>query len=800
MKAETKRYAPALTALALALGAWLGAAGAVIARTAGADSNATEGLGERVSATGLSVYPPVPGLDPSPHYRFRVRRVGSDEWLEPFALMTRCADYVPRQSPQGYYSGAVGGWSQTYCNFEMGEGVPVEVEITRLDPATGEQRDIRTAVPHPRRKVRSWRVENGRVHVIFENPALFAVDIDGQMDDLPLPRNPPSRQRFINENAIHTVTVFANPFITDKPDPTDPAVHVVEPGEQPPTDGDWTTVYFNPGVHQLWEGEWSKGDQYYILDGRNYYIPGDAVVHGTFAFHGGQNTIRVFGHGTLTQERITHALHQDPPLEGRDRGLTSALKVGNAVGTQVEGITITDSPDHAVWINGSFNPDPATFNHVRWVKVVTWRANGDGITVGDNDFLEDSFMRVQDDGTYLKGRGVRRVVYWTDCNGTALKTNMITRMSPDNYADQDFVVEDIDIIYGRSSWPGEFTHTVLGGNDNFDPRRGRDGTINQGSHIVFRNINFEDPIPLRKLISFAVGGSRPKDLVGIRFENVRAAAPSLYGYQNDFRGKPDRFLRDFVLDNLVVGGRQICGADDLDIDEFVTGMVFKNTEPMVNTFLNHSGYNKWYMREDWSAAVEPADHDLVRHTAQAGTLIVDCPAWAGSLQVAHAEKAVIRLEFSGRLAITDTLTLGDAQGARGELHLTDGDVVLRNASADALELPNGTVHLEGNGTLLWAGDRVDDAATLLAEGRITLGRGRTDIPQAAPYDRVRRLIEEQRIKAEGGEPEEPGAPEPVLVGQADGHGLFADFNRINPGFTTFWAAPPEAPTSSGEGE
>lgn len=317
-------------------------------------------------------------------------------------------------------------------------------------------------------------------------------------------------------------------------------------------------------MHQLWVGPWKVGDQYDLLNGRNYYIPGDALVHGNFSFRSNSaNTIRVFGHGTLTQERITHALHQTPPLAGAQRGLTSALKIGNAVGSRVEGITITDSPDHSLWINGAFNPDPATLNYVRWVKVITWRANGDGITVGDNDFLEDGFIRTQDDGTYLKGRGIRRMVYWTDCNGKALKINMITRVNPDYYANQKLYVEDIDIIYGRSSWPAEPFHVVLGGHDDFPVRKGKDGNYNHGSYLVFRNINFEDPLPLRKLISYCTAGGRNQDLIGIRFENIRAVAPSLYGFENDFRGKPDAQLRDFVLDNVVVGGRQIRGADDV---------------------------------------------------------------------------------------------------------------------------------------------------------------------------------------------------------------------------------------------
>ena len=39
----------------------------------------------------LSVYGEVPGLIPSPFYDIKVRKVGSENWLNPFTLVTECA-------------------------------------------------------------------------------------------------------------------------------------------------------------------------------------------------------------------------------------------------------------------------------------------------------------------------------------------------------------------------------------------------------------------------------------------------------------------------------------------------------------------------------------------------------------------------------------------------------------------------------------------------------------------------------------------------------------------------------------
>ena len=39
---------------------------------------------------GINVYSDVPGLTPSDHYSFKVRKEGSDSWLAPFAFLTEC--------------------------------------------------------------------------------------------------------------------------------------------------------------------------------------------------------------------------------------------------------------------------------------------------------------------------------------------------------------------------------------------------------------------------------------------------------------------------------------------------------------------------------------------------------------------------------------------------------------------------------------------------------------------------------------------------------------------------------------
>ena len=194
----------------------------------------------------LSVYGSVPGLSHSPYYGFRVREYGSEEWLDTFALMTECtAEKLCNTTPAAF--GTLNGWSNTYTNFEMKDGIDVEIRITKL--VDGQVQDIEKAVVHPVKAAEECEIQNGRVIVRISTTGLFTVDIDGQMDDQDTGKTPDGEH--YDGPPIHTVTIFANPFIVDKPSEEDSGVHTVEPGEEAPTDGDWHTLYFLPGTHDI---------------------------------------------------------------------------------------------------------------------------------------------------------------------------------------------------------------------------------------------------------------------------------------------------------------------------------------------------------------------------------------------------------------------------------------------------------------------------------------------------------------------------------------------------------------------
>ena len=253
----------------------------------------------------LSIYGNVPGLQSSPYYSIRLRKEGStsNSWLDTFALVTECT-LEKYCNTTGYYD-HLGNWSNSYINSEMKDGVGVEIEITKL---YGEP--ITKATVHPHSASKSCIVQsNGKAYVTIRNTGLFTVDINGQMDDQDTGMLAQNRKNY-DGPPIHTLTIFANPFIDNKPSLDDTGVYGVQPGEEIPNQGPWHTLYFLPGIHDV-------GLSFRLHSNKTYYIPGDAVVYGTMNndkdwSDGGH--ILIHGHGTLSGDQLPHPNHADPPV------------------------------------------------------------------------------------------------------------------------------------------------------------------------------------------------------------------------------------------------------------------------------------------------------------------------------------------------------------------------------------------------------------------------------------------------------------------------------------------------------
>jgi hypothetical protein len=496
----------------------------------------------------LMVYPAVPGLAESPHYRVRVRAAGTEVWQQAFAWETVCK--IAAKDEDGYFE-HLAGWSQTYVNFETSGAVEIEIER-----ANGQR--ITSAAVHPKRKAASCAVKEGKVYVRLEHPSLVTVDIDGAMDTQDTGKGyqgPP----------IHAISLFANPPLRDKPKPTDPGVHVVKPGENPPTQGPWTTLYFLPGLHDV-------GLAYPLHAQRRYYIPGDAMVYGTFSqqrWDSGQQ-IRIFGHGTLSGARLQHPKYVRPVLSEKQHARYRPIEILGASDVAVEGLTIADSATHSLMLIGPHKADHP--NEVKWVKIFTWRVNGDGINPFGNTLIEDCFLRTQDDSLYVNGLGIRRTVLWNDANGSSFVLSALPQLSG-----RTLVVEDCDVIYSRAKW-----HHWSGGRV-FNMRG--EGAGAAGAGVIFRNINIEDPRPtlqqffLCNTVPAPYAKQSPRrgagDVAGLRFHNISIAAPSVLGEPQILWGQPDARIRQLTIENLTLGGVPVVDPKFFQSNEWVDGLIMR---------------------------------------------------------------------------------------------------------------------------------------------------------------------------------------------------------------------------------
>jgi hypothetical protein len=514
-----------------------------------------------------TIYQPVPGLAPSDQYALCVcAETNGSNWQSLFAWETVSK---PDWTNDAYFP-ILSNWTHTYVNFEM--DTPVIVEISRVNGVF-----ITNAAVHPAGNANSCAITNGKIYVTLNNPCNVAVDIDNQMDG-----QDTGYVKAIGADysgpPIHTVSIHANPPLVGKPSTNDPTVYLVAPGVTPPSTGAWSTLYFLPGIH-------TNGLAFPVHANKNYYIPGDALVYGTFYnsnWSDGHN-IRIFGYGTLSG-----ALWQNPKyVPGLNTNLYDEyhpINIDGAYNTSVEGITIIDPPYHSVMLYGAY--EATNFTLSSWVKVFGWRANGDGINPFANGQISNCFLRTQDDSCYVNGVGIRDTVYWNDANGSSFVFSALP-----NLTNRTLLVHDCDVIYSRAAW------IDWSGGRVFNMRGLGGGAC--GAGVIFSNINISDPRPTMQQFflcmtvpppySTVTNARTPGNMAGVIFKNVTIAATNSNSEPEILWGESGAGIQDVTFDNLRICGLAIL-ANIFQTNDCVSNLLFTNSTPTVLTgFGAHGG-------------------------------------------------------------------------------------------------------------------------------------------------------------------------------------------------------------------
>ena len=466
------------------------------------------------SARQLVVYSRIPGRPASEHYRCRVRLAGDPQFRDAFVLQTRSR---PADGKNGYFENTA-NWTASFVNVEFG-GAPLSVEIARL---SGEP--IAKAKVRPEGKTAPAVVRGGKVYLTIDRPMNVSVDIDGQMED-----------RYTGMGytggPIHNMLIFANPVIRDRPDPKAAGVRTVSPGSEPPRQGNWKTLCFLPGVHRI-------GLKFPLRSGQTIYIPGDAVVHGTLHVAGDRRKardLRVYGYGVLSGEEI--------PYTGR-RGLSTAKRAGGrplngaACNSRFEGITFVDPSYHTVHLAGTDAKAPNTMDNL---KILGWRANGDGINAFRFTRIRNCFIRTSDDSFYL-GRDVHisDTVIWNDSNGASIRL-----CGADNRGDEKSSFTNIRVIYHRAGW-----HYWNGGRVISFRHAGPGATIR---NVLVRDVVVEDPHPAFPPFYFTMDAESPgkgkQVMENIVIRDVSQRHVAVAGRLDAKRGKPRNTMLGLNRDN-----------------------------------------------------------------------------------------------------------------------------------------------------------------------------------------------------------------------------------------------------------
>lgn len=455
----------------------------------------------------LIVYKDVPGLVASDKYSIRVKsKLTNNQWINVFAH--KCynrANELPQDKKTAnrlnyHYQYFTADWSQTYGNIEMSNNNPVEVEISLINGFKIDGKTAYKAAAHPAHKVSKQPVvKNDKIYFTIENPGQVVIDVNGQMDDFHAeinPIRPPPVSDGSQSFPIHAISFFANPIL-HRPKLDDPNIIFVEPGVKPSSNlGPKTILYFKPGVHDI-------GRNFTISANKTYYIPGDAIVYGTFAnlADSGKN-ITLYGSGTISGVRINHPKYDPEFKDGDNQDSDKSWKLiwsVNCENFKVEGLSLMDAPKHTMNLWSQKSTKKETF--CNWLKIVTWRSNGDGI--GSADVINDCFLRTADDASYLKGNERKRIVFWRDVHAAAFHmANMSSNLME---------VEDCDVIYNRS-------RDVIGDNGAIFHQRGEGKPGIHKVNLVVKN--FRNEAKLANMPVFSLKSDTKASYTGIVFKDI----------------------------------------------------------------------------------------------------------------------------------------------------------------------------------------------------------------------------------------------------------------------------------------
>lgn len=220
-----------------------------------------------------------------------------------------------------------------------------------------------------------------------------------------------------NDSVNQALHLFANPPETDVPDPEDPNVFYIGPGE-------WVM------------------DAIVLESNQTLYLSGGAVLHTIISVHNAEN-VRICGRGLI--DGSDYPAWNQPGSYAR-----VPIDLDHSKNVRVEGIGLVNSN---CWNFNSYSSRNVTVDNV---KIISGRQNGDGFTFQSctDHTVTNCFARTWDDSLVIKNysgstKGItfRNVQIWTDLAQSmeiGYETDKGLTLDPEI---SDVLFEDITVLY-----------------------------------------------------------------------------------------------------------------------------------------------------------------------------------------------------------------------------------------------------------------------------------------------------------------------------------------------------------------
>jgi hypothetical protein len=370
----------------------------------------------------------------------------------------------------------------------------------------------------------------------------------------------------VNNNVISFDLAYSGDYVVEYNNDANDAIHIfansIETNPVDPNNVPANTIYIGPGVYDA--GAIS------LQSGSSLYLAGGAYVFGQIRTEGLQN-ITIRGRGIIDGQ-IYDRLSANQ--------FTLPIEIRTCQNVTIEGITILDPAGWAITLYKSSNVA------VDDVKIITARANGDGISVQScsDVTVTGGFVRTWDDSLVVKNvdRGTTSnitfdgVTVWTD-----LAQSMETGYETNGPTMDGITFKNILVLhdYHKASMSIHNCDDAVITNVKY-----QNITIEDAENLGDDPTSTEDDFFIDILIAYNAewtksGGARGS-IKGVTYDNVKVLnmAPSLFARINGEATGSD--VENVAFIDMNLAGTPVKSASDLKLatNDFANGLTYSYTD------------------------------------------------------------------------------------------------------------------------------------------------------------------------------------------------------------------------------